>query len=460
MSAQIKMDSTTASEDFDFMLNEFRQNFLSWNRYMDDKQLKSEIADFKRKLSDVQSDVDFYQDLRAFLAKMGHGHLSLNFSDKTLSKLGASRSYFPLMVRLMNNHLVITQNYGDKNEQIQDGLSIVSINGVKIDSILAKLYPMVMIDGHIVSSKKAWIGGMNFSLLYRLAFGGASLFTMEVEEFGANEPHTVTIPAIRLKDFLFENKKLKSVVDESKKFKWKAINDSVAYVCVPSFRDRNLDYAEFYKSTFKSIDSMHIKYLIVDLQNNSLTEEGNENLLFGYLSSKTMHKYKQAMMLSRIYRKHLDNDLILSQRWATIDTIVYRGKNTLSTDYYSDYIYKKPQRRYIFGGHLYLLISGRTYAGAAEIASLMKHSKSATLVGEETGATFNGDMAGLMESFTLPNSKLVVKFPTTDFQLEVKPNKKGRGVLPDYDVSQTWSDYVQGKNSLEEFVLKLISKKK
>ena len=77
-------------------------------------------------------------------------------------------------------------------------------------------------------------------------------------------------------------------------------------------------------------------------------------------------------------------------------------------------------------------------------------------IGEETGGTYEGNVSGYSEYVKLPNSKIKVKIPTVHFQINVEPKIKGRGVIPNYEVPQTWKDYLNGRNTKKDFTIKKI----
>jgi len=301
------------------------------------------------------------------------------------------------------------------------------------------------------------IGGLNFSLLYRLVYDKEKKFEIEVQEFNNDEVQTLTIPAIRFTKFKTKNAKFDSQEFDYNHFKFEQVNDSVVYLSIPSFGDDNVDYEKFYQSNFKKIDSLNIEHLILDIQANDGGTEGNENLLYSYVSNDVIQKYKQVTMLPKPYYKNKSKHGYIEDKWKLEDTITKRGNFTLFSDYYSDLGYKKPQKELVYNGKLYVLISGKTFSGGAEFASLIQMTERGIFIGEETGGTYEGNVSGYSEHIELPNTNIEVNIPTVHFQINVQPKIKGRGVIPDHKVPQTWEDYLNGKNTKKNFALKIIS---
>ncbi|WP_372938248.1 S41 family peptidase, partial [Seonamhaeicola sp.] len=424
--------------------------------YVGKNETNAKIDSIRNTLETGQTKLEFYQKLRYVIGLTNEGHTSIHLPKWSMIKFGLSKSFIPLTVKLCNENLIVTQHYGKEAIGLKKGVKILSINGRKISEILKKVYPLIPTDGFNKTSKSEWVGGLNFSLLYKLVYGKEKKFKIEVQEFKNNKTQTLTIPAIRFTKFKTRNAKFASQNFDYNHFKFEQINDSIAYLSIPSFGNDDLDYEEFYQKNFKKIDSLNIKHLIIDIQANGGGTEGNENLLYSYLSNKVVQKYKQVTMLPKPYHKNKDNEGYIEDEWKLEDTIAKRGNFTLFSDYYSDLGYKKPQKELIYSGKLYVLISGMTFSGGAEFASLIKMTNRGIFIGEETGGTYEGNVSGYSEYIKLPNSKIEVKIPTVHFQINVEPKIKGRGVIPNYEVPQTWKDYLNGRNTKKDFTIKKI----
>ena len=65
--------------------------------------------------------------------------------------------------------------------------------------------------------------------------------------------------------------------------------------------------------------------------------------------------------------------------------------------------------------------------------------------------------------YVLPNSKIKTRFSVVFVNQDVvsKPSQPiGRGIIPDYEVSQTLEDFIKNEDSQMKFVLKLVEGKK
>ncbi|MDN6292261.1 MAG: S41 family peptidase [Tetragenococcus halophilus] len=454
--AQRKLKPEKLKEDFDILVTELKLEHQGLYQYTDQNQTNAKIDSVRNTLNTPHTKLEFYQKLRYLISLTNEGHTSIIIPKWSRIKLGLSKSFLPLTVKVLEGNLIITQNYGKDIGKLKKGSKIISVNHKKVNHILDRLYPLITTDGFNETSKKEWIGGINFSLLYRLVYGKEKEFELQVQEFGSDKIQTIKIPAVRYAKFKRKNAKLKSITFDYVQFKFEHIQDSIAYLSIPSFSDHDDKYEKFLQSNFKKIDSLNIKHLIIDIQANGGGTEGNGNLLFSYLSEEVIQKYKQVTMLPKPYHKNKEDGGYIEDQWRIQDRIAKRGYLTLYSDYYSDLGYRKPLKDLIYKENLYVLTSGRTFSGGAEFASMVKMTNRGLFIGEETGGTYEGNVSGYSEYLKLPNSKIKIKIPIVHFQMNVSPEIKGRGVMPDHEVPQTWDAYLKGKNAKKEFTIKNI----
>jgi hypothetical protein len=90
----------------------------------------------------------------------------------------------------------------------------------------------------------------------------------------------------------------------------------------------------------------------------------------------------------------------------------------------------------------------------------MSQLSNVTIVGQETGGAKDSYVSGFMPRLILPNSGITVRIPT--WQSKVCCNQPerptGQGVIPGHEVTQTISDFVDGRDTVKEYVMKLIIK--
>ncbi len=333
---------------------------------------------------------------------------------------------------------------------------MVSVNGEPIEDLVEQMLPLIVTDGFNETSRWEWLGSATFSQLYRLTKGPNKSFSIGVQRYGERNIRTIEVPAIRFTRFKKRHAQFPPKVFDYKQFTLEVIDDSIAYLSVPDFGNDDLDYSAFYRSSFQRIKNLNIQHLVLDIQDNGGGTEGNENLLFSYLYPNVVQKYKCVTMLAAPYEKNKEDTDYILDKWVKQRGFAERGSFTLQSDYYSTLGYQKPEEELVFSGTVYALISGITFSGGAEFSSLLRMTNRAIFIGEETGGTYEGNVSGYSETTQLPNSKITVDIPTVHFQMNVEPPLPGRGVLPDYEVHQSWADYLETRNAKLVFALALI----
>jgi len=263
-------------EDFDYLISELRLQHQGLYNYVSEKETEKKIDSIRNTLKTPLSKLEFYEKLRYVIGLTNEGHTSIELPKWTMIKLGLSKSFLPLTVKLCEENLFITQNYGKQIKGLKRGTRIISVNNKKVKEIFHKLYPLIPTDGFNETSKNEWIGGLSFSLLYRLVYGKEHRFELKIQEYGSDTIQTLNVPAIRFTKFKSKNAKFKSKEFDYNKFKFEQINDSIAYLSIPSFGNDDLDYESFYQKNFKKVDSLNIQHLIIDIQANGGGTEGNE----------------------------------------------------------------------------------------------------------------------------------------------------------------------------------------
>ncbi|MEM1324475.1 MAG: S41 family peptidase [Bacteroidota bacterium] len=443
-------------EDFDYAVKELKLQHQGFYNYTSKEVTDSQIEELRRTIDKPTTKLAFYQLIRRLVAVMNEGHGSVDLPKLDVLRIGLTRSFLPLTVKFLDGQLIVTQNFGEDVDGLSKGTRIISVNGESMEDIRQNLSPLIATDGFNETSIDEWLGSVNFSLLYRLVYGQKSNFVLQVEDYQTKAIKKVTISPVRFSAFKVKNAKYERFSPTYTKFALTQINDSIAYLCVPDFGLGAIDYESFYKSSFQKIDALGIGHLIIDIQANTGGEEGNENLLYSYLSHDRLRKYRKVTMLPIPFQKRKNYKSIQLDKWAQKDAIAERGEFTLYSDYYSELGYSLPDSSDVYHQKLYVLTSGLTFSGGAEFASMIRMSQRGILVGEETGGAYEGNVSSFNETIQLPNTRIRIDIPIVHFQINVSLEQIGRGVIPDAHVVQTWDDYMKQRNAKLEYALNLI----
>jgi hypothetical protein len=440
--------------DYDFLVNELKAYHQGLYQYVDKNTVDQKIDSIRNTIESADK-IEFFKKVNALIALTNEGHSGARLPFWTQTKFGMSNSFIPIKIEFSNKKAILVSYFGKENPGVEFGDQILSINGVSIQDIMTTLKPYVATDGFNETSFYQWVG-MDFPLYYAVAFGKSESFDIEVKKHNSQDIESFTIEArsaLKLKD----NKNTLNTVKRHNSFLYRTISDSIGYLCVPNFYGYK-DFEEFYLNSFKSIRNDKIKHLIIDIQENVGGVEGNENLLASYLFQKPFRKYKNVLAPKEACENFKNKKSVRLDAWTLKDDVPHRGEFTLTSNYFSELGYKQPDTDLIFSGKVYVLTSGVTFSGGAEFASMLKMTNRAIFIGEETGGTYEGNVSGYSRDVKLPKTKIKVSIPIVHFKVDVSPKVKGRGILPDHVVYQSWEDIIQAKNTKFEFALKLIQK--
>ncbi|MEL6973107.1 MAG: S41 family peptidase [Bacteroidota bacterium] len=345
-------------EDFDVLIQELRLQHQGLYQYTPQEEV-DQTLDSTRQSLDAMDRLEFYQVVRYVIGLTNEGHTQANLPTMAMAKVGLAKRFLPLAVRSCDRALIITQNFGEYMENLQKGSRLLSVNGRKVEDILRDISPLIPTDGFNQTSKYEWVGGINFSLLYTLVYGQTRFYDVEFENHSDHQIQSARIPAIRFTGFKSKRAKFPPKSFDFDAFHFEVINDSVAYLSIPSFSSGATDFEAYYANQFKQIKAFGINHLILDIQANGGGTEGNENLLFSYLVDTVLQKYRAVNMLSKPYLKNQTDADYIADQWRLEDSMAYRSEFTLSSNYFSDLEYEAPAADLVYKGKLYTLIRRR-----------------------------------------------------------------------------------------------------
>lgn len=347
---------------------------------------------------------------------VNNGHTEIDFP------VGAYQTYaynggtvFPLEIAFENNKSLIRKNFSN-NAEIKIGSEILSINGVLMKDLLAKIYPQVSAERAYF--KNAKIELYSFPRLYWQVFGRQDNFQVKIRLNGTVKEYS--IKAVNLIEG-YEMKRTE-ILNAKKKllFIYKT-----AYLNPGNFSGDEQVYQKFIDSAFVEIKNRNSKNLIIDLKNNAGGNDSFSDYLVSYFADKPFKwnsefTLKTSQFLKAHTRKHNDTTDAYFQKILT-------HKNGEIYNYeFNEYKPQPKQKR--FEGKVYVLINRQSHSQSAVTASQIQDYKFGTIVGEETG-----DFPTLYASqfqYKLPNTGIAVKVSKGQI-VRVNGSKKQEGVIPD-----------------------------
>lgn len=245
-------------------------------------------------------------------------------------------------------------------------------------------------------------------------------------------------------------------------------DSSVGYLKIRGFM--NGPYKDLYEEFFTHVDSVNPGAVIIDLRDNLGGRLAEIHDLLGYFTSEeyiTITEMESKTTTPRTNAMWSSNNKPLFVLIKTIATpFVYTYEKITSTKkdgkIYHSMKASKPSEPHelAYSGKVYVIINGNSFSASSILSTNLQGSGRAILVGEETGGTYNGTVAGVFKPITLPNSKIKVQFGLGMIAAPFQEDPDGFGVIPDYIILPTLEHRKNGIDTELEWILKKIEKEK
>lgn len=426
---------------------------------------------------------DFYKLISTISNFEGSLHNDVFLQKKYAENLkNETYGYFPYPIKWIDDKWLINID----GKQIPLGSEIVEINDTKIEKIIPELYKYYTTDGKNLTGKR--VGLMkNFPKYYRLNFGLTQNFTVRYFNPNSKQIETKNIESVSYKKYYENFRSIHSMplekfyyanLKENQKYNYKQLDSLTGILTVHTFAmgnettNEHKKYQQFLDSIFIDIKDKNIKNLIVDVRNNGGGQDPNDLITYSYLTNRNFQENKEAWIsFKKIplikyynigipkfirplvvgkYNKQFQKEFPLEK-----DKKFYQDENS------DDHKTRTPNQN-AFTGNVYLLTSPRIASAGSLFAAMLAGNENTTTIGEETMGGYYGHNGHTPLSYKLPNSKIVVTFSVVNLEQDVpeKENQKyDRGIIPDYEVTQSFDDFMTNTDTQMNFTIESIRKK-
>jgi len=452
-------------------------------KYRTKQQIDSIYNWANHQIEKIKSYREFYNLIFTISDFEGSCHNDVSLSKKYTENLkNETFGYFPYPIKWIEGKWLI--NMSDK--EIPLGAEIITINDVPINKIIPELYKYYSTDGNNLTGKR--IGLMKyFSKYYRLHFGLTKTFVISYVNPNSKHIETKDIQSIGNKTYFENFKKMHSMsvdqyyyadLKENQKYNYKQLNPSTGILTIHTFiigdkqTIEHKKYLHFLDSIFVNIKTQGIKNLIVDIRNNGGGNDPNDLVTYSYLTNRSFQENKQAWIsfkkipLMKYYNIGIPKfirPLVVGKYNKEFQTIFPKEQNV---KYYQDensddHRIRTPNLN-AFNGNIYLLISPKVASAGSLFGAMVAGNENTTTIGEETLGGYYGHNGHSPLSYKLPKSKIVITFSAVNLEQDVpkRENQKyGRGIIPNYEITQTFDDFINNADTQMNFTLEFISKK-
>ncbi|MBT6686826.1 MAG: hypothetical protein HN704_09725 [Bacteroidetes bacterium] len=434
------------------------------------------FANAEKELPKLENNRKFYKLIANIHTKINCGHSSFYPSGIIFSEVenDSVRAFFPFFkVKFLKDILVVAEDYGE----LKKGTQIVTINGHSVSNITTEVFKLISSDGYNTTFKYRQLED-DFLTNYYLAFGPKESYTIDYISYPKFENKTIILDGISLSEL---GKNFNEEEANSQPYYLEYFEDKTAILTVNTFstetKKNQKRFFKFLRNSFKEIEEKGIENLILDIRKNTGGDDGNDMELASYFINKHFKENKfrklntiknmppQAEYLAPMWYEMLD---ISKKKKDKIQDIfkkmalkeVERGSDGA---YYwkEDKIIHRDPAKYRFKGNVYVLTSGKVFSGGALFSALVRDKSNAIFIGEETGGGYYRHTGSIPLFYQLPNSGFFFSLFTVIGEQDVdqKLFPEGSGTQPHYEVYQTITEFVNGKDAVLEKAKKLINDK-
>ena len=455
-------------EDYLIFRKALETTYPSLYRFTDSLNITKYLDKQFSSLNHLMTELEFYRIIALTCARINDEHVIPTPSKSYYQSLQKANHYFPFSLKIIDRRLFIFKSF-NLEARLPTGAEVLSINGYSAEEILNILLPTIPSDGYIQTFNIRHLEDYSmtqnenlFDLNYPIFIEKTSSFRIEfIHPQSKSKKQIVTLTGLDYHDYkTFYNER----IGYKAPLEFKYLENDIAYLRISSFlkfhrNDFKQDFNNLYDSIFKQLNQKNTKNLILDLRNNE-GGDGTGEKLITYLLTKPYKHYDYTEEKFVGYPPVVDylengKDLFF------VDSLVYQtssGMYRLKKEYYNN-LYKTQQpNENNFKGKMHVLMNGASGSMASVVATFLKANERATFIGEESGGTMEGNTSDAFARLLLPNTKIRVEVPLTK-KINNVNFIKGRGVFPDYFVTQTIQDVIKNVDTELNFTLNLIASK-
>ncbi len=456
--------------DFQILKKAYKSLHPGLYRYESESIIGNHFDDLECQIQTNRNLAETFLLFSKFLAKIKCGHTYTNYwNQSSLVKklLFNQENKVPFTFKLVDNRMVITKN-ASGNDALNPGVEVISINGYSVSNIIDSLKLVIKKDGtnegqQLYDMQLTGIGKYeSFDIYFPLFFPPSDgQFEITLQDFEIKTPKTIIVNGIsRARRFeRLEKRYGKQIESYDDLWNFKILNSKTAYLHLGTFVTwkMELDWKQFLKEAFETIEKASIPNLILDIRGNGggMNEVNDE--LMKYLvkepiqlsGTKSLIAYEKIPHELDAYLSTWDNSFKdISGKVKAYGDGFFIRKNTS----FEGKKLSSTKKRYL--GKTWLLVDAANSSATFFLAKICKEHRLATLVGETTGGNLKGTTGGQLFFLNLPNSKIEMDIPLiADYPLTEQPDK---GLEPDIMVKTSIEHIANGVDTQLEEVLKMI----
>jgi C-terminal processing protease CtpA/Prc len=428
--------------------------------------------DFYKEFNKVKSEItepltrkEFYQKMAPLIHSIKASHTSVRFPPEIIAEYKKNGgTFFPMDVEIDFDKRIYVKNDYSENH-LDFGTEILSINGINSVDLVNRLLKFEK--GSAEKSNIKRVQSKVKDLLWQVYdFEGS--FMVETKKMNLSITG-MTWNEIEQRKKQMETSKIEKK-SNNKTLQYNALSPETGLLTIKQFWMWNeADFNDTIRKCFQQIQEDKITNLIIDVRGNQGGSDGRGEELCQYIADKPYRLYSLLLRKkSRRFNRELQKSMFKpwTHWFLTIQTATWFNKE-MKIDY-GRYVklpygtvdtiqisFIQPREEPLsFNGNTYVLMDEFCYSGTLGFLAPVKDYKLATIIGTESGESPGG--YGEAYEFGLPNSQL---FCRVSVNFMVRPNGDPdvtRGILPDYEVRQSFEDTQKNEDTVLKFTLNFI----
>ncbi|MEN7550702.1 S41 family peptidase [Rapidithrix thailandica] len=462
--AQTELTEKQLREDYTIFKNVLTGSHPGLYKYTTKAEWDSIFSDFEAEITHINNAQDFFKKISALALNVRDGHLRI--LHPTMDTIP---TMFPLLVKIIDGKLFTdTGDFG-----IPLGSEIIAIDRLKSQELIQRMLKYAPSDGYNTTKKHRQIE-FEFGILLYYELGAKSGYTVTYHtpdhRIHTSKVKSQSFQSIGIRNpyrssyFSSYHRKVDKVehakhhIQQKLPFVYFIDSINTAVLTVNSFGIDPQEFKSEIIDIFKEIKRQKATSLIIDVRQNIGGYRANAITLFSYLSDRP---FKQRISETAITSGLIEADYkihtmsgyteFFNDFFANAEN--RNGRWILTTDKAEETMkpYKRP-----FKGNTYVLIGGNTFSAGSAFALSAKNNPQIKLIGEETGGGYYFHTGQFPVFYKLPHSKIVVNMSLVNINHYVKDNSvpEGSGILPDYEVTLTQKDLINGTDGPLDYIIK------
>jgi len=439
-------------------------------KYVDEEVFKRELDSVVRHLPARMATSEFYRLMGRTLYGLRHGHILLYPGDPDDGSIRRN-ILMQFGYEVFGDSIYIVRN-SDGICDIPPGTRFDELNGADVPSLLRKYSDVLPVEGHGGKLRYSMYSAL-FPILMMYETGVSDTTVLKLSYL--DSAFVCSVPTVHqqagggvldllqeIRDLSFSEIKRDSsgISSPFGRLRFPEGSHDIAVLTVNSFM---YPAGDFYRLSFRLLDSLKTEHLIIDLRDNMGGLLLHATELFSYLSDSSFRFIERPIVNSR-FRIFYPPGIPFSQHVLTtvlfpVAFYVYSPIQRLSEGGFSHNAMETRERLtspYRFRGSVSLLVNSGTYSAASLLAANLKYAGNRLVVGEETGGATEGTVAMRLSTHVLPASRFRLRFGLGFIQPFYRGGEPGYGVMPDVLVAPSLNDRIRGEDPQMQTLLNLL----